>query len=150
MKNIQRYYGYQDLDAGDEFLSATHTVSEADIVQFAGLTGDFNELHTSAIFAANTQFGARIAHGLLILSLANGLYVRLNLFETSVFLGIDQWKSTKPVFIGDTIQLKLTITEKRLAKDGKRGILGMRYDVLNQREELVGTGLFHRMIAAEP
>ena len=147
MKHIQRWYTFDDLDVGDEFVSATHTVSETDITQFAGLTGDFNELPTSRVFAATTRFGERIAHGLLILSLANGLYVRLNLFETSVFLGIDEWKSTKPVFIGDTIHLRLTISEKRLSRDGGRGIFGMKYEVLNQNDELVAVGLFHRMLS---
>lgn len=139
-------YHYDELNVGAEFYSPTRTITESDIIQFAGLTGDLNELHTSATFAKSTSFGERIAHGMLILSMANGLYMRSGIFNTSVFLGIENWKSTKPVMIGDTIMLKLTIADKRMTKDGKRAIIGMQYDVLNQREEIVATGLFRRMI----
>ena len=118
---------------------------------FAGLTGDLNELHTSEAYAAQTNFGTRIAHGMLTLSIANGLYTRCDLFiSSSVFLGIDSWKAVKPVFIGDTIHLDISIADKRLTKDGRRAILGMRYEVKNQRNELVAEGLFRRMIDVEP
>lgn len=146
MKKVKSFYTYLDLNVSDYFLSATRTVSESDIFDFAGLTSDFNELHTSIVFANNTTFGKRIAHGLLILAIANGLYMRLGLFESSVFLGIENWKSTKPVFIGDTIQLKLTIVDKRVTKNGKQAIIGMRYDVLNQDGVVVAEGKFNRMI----
>jgi len=146
MEKIKRFYTYDDLAVGDEFESPSRTISESDLFQFAGLTGDFNELHTSAVFAGKTQFGQRIAHGMLILSMANGLYVRLGLFKTSVFLGIENWKSTKPVLIGDTIRLLLKITDKRLTKNVKHGIVGMEYNVLNQKDEVVATGKFNRML----
>lgn len=149
MEKIKRYYTYADLEIGDEFESPSRTISESDLFQFAGLTGDFNELHTSAIFAGKTQFGQRIAHGLLILSIANGLYVRLGLFKTSVFLGIENWKSTKPVLLGDTIHLKLIITDKRVTKNLKHGIIGMEYNVLNQKDEVVAVGKFNRMLMIE-
>ena len=141
---------FDDLEIGDEFISPSRTITESDLVQFAGLTGDLNELHTSETFANKTKFGKRIAHGMLILSIANGLYMRSGIFYTSVFLGIDNWKFLKSVFIGDTIILKLTITDKRLTKDGKKGVIGMQYEVLNQDEEVVGEGLFHRMIDLMP
>ena len=139
-------YRYEDLEVGSVFISPSRTITESDIVQFAGLTGDLNELHTSATFAAKTSFGQRIAHGMLILSIANGLYMRSGVFKTSVFLGIENWKSSKPVFIGDTLTLRLTIADKRLTKDGKRAIIGMQYDLLNQSDEVVASGLFRRMI----
>lgn len=137
---------YHDLEVGSVFLSPTRTVSEGDLFQFAGLTGDFNELHTSETFAAQTGFGRRIAHGMLILSIANGLYMRTGIFTSSVFLGIESWRSGKPVFIGDTLQLRLTIADKRLTKDGGRGIIGMEYEVLNQDRQVVAEGLFRRMV----
>lgn len=146
MKELQQYYTYNDIEEGDVFLSPSRTISESDLLQFAGLTGDLNELHTSDTFAAKTNFGKRIAHGMLVLSMANGLYMRSNIFRTSVFLGIENWKSPKPVFIGDTISLRLTIASKRITKDGKRAVIGMHYEVLNQNDEIVGDGLFNRMI----
>ena len=136
-------YSYEDLVVGESFLSPSRTIAECDLMQFAGLTGDFNELHTSAAFAAKTAFGQ-------VLSIANGLYMRTGIFKTSVFLGIENWKSTKPVLIGDTITLRITIADKRLTKDGKRAVIGMQYEVLNQNDVVVATGLFRRMIDVSP
>lgn len=137
---------YYDVEVGSQYLSPTRTIAECDLMQFAGLTGDFNELHTSSTFAEKSRFGQRIAHGMLILSIANGLYMRSGIFSSSVFLGIENWKSSKPVFIGDTLQLRLTIADKRLTKDEKRGIIGMQYEVLNQQGDIVAEGLFRRMV----
>lgn len=146
MKNHRASLTYFDIEVGDEFLSPSRTISESDILQFAGLTGDLNELHTSEVFAASTQFKNRIAHGMLVLSMANGLYMRSNIFNSSVFLGIKDWKSTAPVYIGDTIRLKLTILSKRPTKDGKRGIIVMQYNVVNQEDLSVAQGEFTRMV----
>lgn len=146
MKEFDRYLYYDDIEPGDEFISPTRTIGESDIFQFAGLTGDFNELHTSETFAEASPYGTRIVHGMLTLAIANGLYVRIGAFKSSVFLGIDSWKFTKPVRIGDTIRLRLTIADKRLTKDGKRGIVGMRYEVFNQKDEIVSEGVLRRMI----
>lgn len=143
-ENLMSYY--EDVDVGDEFLSPSRTISEADVFQFAGLTGDFNELHTSQSYAEHTAYGSRIAHGMLTLAMANGLYVRIGVFKNSIFLGIDGWKFLKPVRIGDTIRLKLTIADKRGARSGGRGIIGMRYEVLNQNEETVAEGILRRMV----
>lgn len=137
---------YEDVDIGEQFFSPSRTISEADVFQFAGLTGDFNELHTSKAYAEHTAYGSRIAHGMLTLAMANGLYVRIGAFKNSIFLGIDSWKFLKPVRIGDTIQLILTIADKREAKSGKRGIIGMKYEVLNQNEETVAEGVLRRMV----
>ncbi|WP_270421687.1 MaoC/PaaZ C-terminal domain-containing protein [Acidaminococcus massiliensis] len=149
MNKKDMYYSYNDLSIGDQFISPSRTIAEYDLVQFAGLTGDYNELHTSKLFAESTPFGKQIAHGMLILSIANGLYTRCNIFKTSVFLGIENWKSTKPVMIHDTIKLRITIAGKRVTKDGKRGIIKMKYEVLNQFGEIVGEGMFNRMIGLE-
>lgn len=146
MKNHTANLTYFDIEPGDEFLSPSRTISESDIIQFAGLTGDLNELHTSEVFAESTQFKKRIAHGMLVLSMANGLYMRSNIFNSSVFLGIKDWKSTAPVYIGHTIRLKLTILSKRPTKDGKRGIIVMQYNVINQDNLSVAQGEFTRMV----
>ena len=144
-------YRYDEIEIGKLYTSPSRTISESDVMLFAGLTGDLNELHTSEAYAAQTSFGTRIAHGMLTLAIANGLYTRCDFFvRTSVFLGIDSWKAVKPVFIGDTIHLDLSIADKRLTKDGRRAILGMRYEVKNQKDELVAEGLFRRMIDVEP
>jgi len=137
---------YEDIRQGEVFPSPSRTISESDVFLFAGLTGDLNELHTSKTFAEKTDFGSRIAHGMLVLSIANGLYMRSGIFPTSVFLQLENWKAVKPVYIGDTIRLRTTISDKRRTKDGKRAIIGMQYEVVNQKEEVVAEGVFRRMI----
>lgn len=139
-------FHYEDVKAGDVFYSPTRTITESDVLQFAGLTGDFNELHTSRTFAEKTKFGHPIAHGMLTLSMANGLYMRSNIFPSTIFLGIENLKFHAPVFLGDTIQLKLTIENRHLTSDGKKCIYSMKYDVFNQSEALVLEGLFTRML----
>lgn len=146
MKREETLLTYEDVDVGDEFMSPSRTVSESDVFQFAGLTGDYNELHTSEVFAETTSYGTRIVHGMLTLAIANGLYVRIGIFKNSIFLGIDKWRFLKPVKIGDTIRLRLLIEDKRETKEGKRGIIGMKYEVLNQKDEAVAEGSLHRMV----
>lgn len=148
-KTGQTYY-YEDVDIGDEFISPSRTLSESDVMQFAGLTGDFNEIHTSVTYAEGTSYGARIVHGMLTLAMSNGLYVRIGIFRNSVFLGIDYWKFLKPVKLGDTIWLKLTIADKRETKDGVRGIIGMKYEVYNQLNEKTAEGVLRRMVGRRP
>ena len=146
MKREETLLTYEDVDVGDEFLSPSRTVSESDVFQFAGITGDYNEPHTSEAFAETTPYGTRIVHGMLTLAIANGLYVRIGIFKNSIFLGIDKWRFLKPVKIGDTIRLRLVIEDKRETKEGRRGIIGMKYEVLNQKNEPVADGVLRRMV----
>ena len=142
-------YAYHELNVGDVFISPSRTITESDVMLFAGLTGDLNELHTSKTFAEDTRFGKQIAHGMLTLAVANGLYFRIGLFQTSVFLGIESLRFAKPVFFGDTIQLELTIADKRLTKTKDRAVISMQYNVKNQDGDTVLEGLFNRMITVE-
>lgn len=109
-------YRYDDLFVGMRFRSPGRTISEADLVNFAGLTGDFSELHTSDIYAQASQFGRRVAHGMLGLAYAHGLmWARTGeLRETAIaFLGIDGWKFAGPIFVGDTIFVDYELVELR-------------------------------------
>jgi len=142
---------YEDLEVGDEFLSPARTITEADVVGFAGLSGDYNALHTDAEFAKNTLFKQRIAHGLLGLSIASGLFTRtqlaLSLQPTLLaFLGLT-WKFTGPIFIGDTIRVKIRVKEKRETKKKERGIVILERIVINQKGETVQEGETTLMIA---
>ena len=132
----------EDFKAGQELTTAARTVTEADVVAFAGLSGDYNSLHTDAEYAKGTQFGQRIAHGMLAFSIATGLGVRTGVLDGTVlaFLGIEDWKFLKPVFIGDTIRLRWTVTEARLSSKPGSGVLKRRMEILNQRNEVVQTG----------
>ena len=113
-------------------------MTEADIVNFAGLSGDFVELHVSETYAAAGPFGKRIAHGVLVFSIAAGLSVQVSQTQDTViaFYGIDKLRFTKPVFIGDTIHVVQRVTGKQPKGEG-RGLVTFETSVLNQNSELV-------------
>ena len=109
-------YRYDDLFVGMRFRSPGRTITDADLVGFAGLTGDFSELHTSDVYAQSSQFGRRVAHGMLGLAYAHGLmWARTGeLRETAIaFLGIDGWRFVGPLFVGDTIFVDYELAELR-------------------------------------
>jgi acyl dehydratase len=109
-------YRYEDLHVGMAFRSPGRTITDADLVAFAGLTGDYSELHTSEVYGRASQFGRRVAHGMLGLAYAHGLmWARTGeLRETAVaFLGIADWRFSGPIFIGDTIFVDYRIAELR-------------------------------------
>jgi acyl dehydratase len=112
-------YRYDDLFVGMRFRSPGRTITDADVVNFAGLTGDFSELHTSDVYAKSSQFGRRVAHGMLGLAYAHGLmWPRTGEFrETAIaFLGISDWKFVAPIYIGDTIFVNYALAELRDSK----------------------------------
>src|SRR5438477_9554940 len=107
-------YTYADLHVGMSFRSPGRTITDADLVAFSGLTGDYSELHTSDVYARSSQFGRRVAHGMLGLAYAHGLmWPRTGeLRETAIaFLGISDWKFVGPIFIGDTIFVNYRLAE---------------------------------------
>lgn len=143
---------YEDFEIGAVVNTPSRTVTEADVVAFAGLSGDYNPIHTDAEFAKATPFGQRVAHGLLGLAIATGLSSRTGLLDGSVaaFLGMTDWKFLKPILIGDTVRLRWTVTEKRPASKPGLGVLKRRMEILNQRDEVVQAGDFAVMIRVRP
>jgi acyl dehydratase len=135
----QQYF--EDIQVGDEYLSPGRTVTEADIVAFAGLSGDYNVLHTDAEFMRTSIFGERIAHGLLGLSISSGLGTRAvpRPFATLAFLGL-RWRFKGPIKIGDTIRVRIRVAAKRETSKPDRGIVTMQRTVVNQRDEVVQEG----------
>jgi acyl dehydratase len=117
MKDRSRLgYRYEDLFVGMRFRSPGRTILDADLIGFAGLTGDYSELHTSDVYAKASQFGRRVAHGMLGLAYAHGLmWARTGeLRETAVaFLGIEDWRFLGPIFVGDTIFVDYVLAELR-------------------------------------
>lgn len=130
---------WEDWEIDTEFVSPGRTVTEADIVNFAGLSGDYNPLHMDEEFCRNTQFGTRIAHGPLIYAIAAGLLFQLHLYDDTLiaFLGFDSLKFTKPVMAGDTVHAKIKVLEKRETSKPDRGVMKRQLHVLNQRDEIV-------------
>jgi len=129
---------YEDFSVGAAFESRGRTVTEADIVNFAGLSGDFVELHTNEEFARKSPFGRRIAHGALVFSISTGLMTQMNLVNDTVlaFYGLDKLRFTAPVFIGDTVRVVKRVIELR-EKDAGRGVVTFETQVLNQSNEPV-------------
>lgn len=142
---------FDDISEEQVFVTSTRTVSEADVMMFAGLTGDYNELHTSRTYAEKTAFGQRIAHGMLILSIANGLYMRMGYFNRSTVanLGIEEWRFRKVVLLNDTLYVRITLKDKHMTSDGKRGVVHWNVEVLNQNDEVVASGVWSKMISQE-
>ena len=130
---------FEDYKIGDEFISPSRTISEADVMLFAGLTGDYNPLHTDEEFAKTTMFKTRIAHGLLGLSIGFGLFTRLGLLDKTAlaYLGISSCEFLAPIKLGDTIMSKAKVIAKRETKDPRRGIVTFGMSIVNQREEEV-------------
>jgi len=129
---------YDDIAIGEEIYSASRTVTEADVVNFACLTGDFNPLHTNAEYAKDTIYGERIAHGALTFALSTGLMNQVGPFEGTLlgFVGIEL-KFTGPVKFGDTITCVMTPIEKRETSKPNKGLVICQVNVLNQRGEVV-------------
>jgi acyl dehydratase len=132
---------YEDYTLGDEFLTPARTVTEADVVLFAGLSGDYNRLHTDAEYSKGMLFGERIAHGLLGLAIVSGLGYRAGIDPDGAlaFLGLT-WKFSAPIKIGDTIHAIFRIAALRETSKPDRGIVVEAIRVLNQRGQVVQEG----------
>jgi acyl dehydratase len=133
---------YEDISVGFRFETPARTITEADLVNFAGLSGDFNPLHVDAVFAEGSIYGERIAHGALVLSIATGLRQRMGLFDGTLMglLEIRSWRFLRPVLVGDTIHVLSEVTDLRHTEKADRGVMTQRVDVLNQRGEPVHQG----------
>jgi len=134
---------WEQWDIGSNFVSAGRTVTETDIVMFAGISGDYNPLHTNEEYCKNTLFGTRVAHGPLVYAIAAGLLFQLHLYDDTLiaFLGFESLKFTKPVKIGDTIFAKVTVLEKSETSKIDRGVMKRQLQVINQKGEVVQEGV---------
>ena len=139
---------FEDVEVGFRFETPSRTMTEADLVAFSGVSGDFNPLHTDRVFAAESIYGERIAHGALVLSLTTGLRQRVGLFDGTLMglLEIRSWRFSAPVRIGDTIRVVCEVTDLRETSKPDRGIMVQRIDVLNQDETVVAGGEFVMML----
>lgn len=134
---------FDDLAVGDSLLTHRRTVSEADIVNFGGVSGDYFYMHFDEIAARDTQFGKRIAHGYFVLSAAAGLFVWPSVGPVLANYGLDTLRFVRPVGIGDTIQARLTCkrkTDKPARPDqARQGVVAWDVQVTNQHGELVAS-----------
>jgi acyl dehydratase len=145
---------YSDLHVGLSFRSPGRTITDADVVGFAGLTGDYSELHTSDVYAQKSQFGRRVAHGMLGLAYAHGLmWPRTGeLRDTAIaFLGINEWKFVGPIFIGDTIFVDYVISDLRESKSRpSQAIATFDVKLVNQDGKVVQQGKKALLVSKEP
>jgi len=127
----------EDFEVGMTFETPRRTVTEADVVAFAGVSGDFNPLHTDEEFAKNGPFGRRIGHGVLTLAILTGLWDRLGFLTGSVeaFYGIDKLRFTRPVFFGDSLRATVKVVDKKERE--ANGMIVFSNEVVNQRGETV-------------
>jgi acyl dehydratase len=141
---------FEDICVGDKDKTAGRTITEADIVNFAGLSGDFNPIHIDKQFAEKTFYKKRIAHGILVFSVASGLFTQcaMNLSMKQNVMALMQidWKFVKPVFIGDTIHLEVEVVEKKETSKTDRGIFIIKRTVVNQNNDVVQQGDVTMMI----
>ena len=143
---------FEEFSVGQKITTVGRTVTEGDIMNFAGLTGDYNQIHTDAHFAAGTQFGQRIAHGLLGLSVGVGLLMRTGVLEGTViaFREILEWKFIKPVFIGDTVHATMEVKDKKAMPRIGGGLATVEVSVMNQKDEVLMKGTLALLIALKP
>ena len=141
---------FEEFTEGDTIVTAGRTVTEGDIVRFAGLSGDFNQIHTDAAYAAEGMFGERIAHGLLVLSIASGLAVQTGIIEGTVLAFRElEWKFSRPVMIGDTVRVRIEVTETKALPRLGGGNVTMKVTVLNQEEQVVHRGQWVMLVQSK-
>ncbi|AVF54867.1 UNVERIFIED_ORG: acyl dehydratase [Pseudomonas parafulva] len=142
---------FDELYEGQEWNSPRRTITEADIVMFAALTGDHNPVHTDEEFAKNTVFGGRILHGPAGFAIATGLESRLGIKEGTAiaFLGMT-WDLRGPIKIGDTIHVNQKVGSKRETKKPGVGIVNFQVALVNQRGESVQEGEWKVMMHCKP
>jgi acyl dehydratase len=120
---------------GEKYRTPGRTITETDVVMFAAMTGDYARVHTNENAMKKSQFGTRIAHGLLGLAIAHGLLFQLDLFSTTAiaFAGIEDWKFLSPVFLGNTIHCDIEVAGVIFSKSKPdRGILKLKFEVFNE------------------
>lgn len=142
---------FEDFEVGLELETRGRTITETDIVNFAGLSGDFNPMHTDAVYGAGTQFGKRVAHGLLGLSIASGLAYQMGFLDGTViaFTGLE-WKFRAPIFIGDTIRVQIQITKLREMKAAGGGFVTFDLKAVNQENTVTQKGEWTVLVASKP
>ena len=133
---------FEEFEAGQSITSPGRTITEADVVAFAALSGDWNAMHTDAEYSAQHPLGQRVAHGLLLVSIASGLIMRLGILEETAlaFREIESWKFSLPVYLGDTIRVRATVTNTKAMRRLGGGLVSVKVEILNQDDKVVQRG----------
>jgi acyl dehydratase len=132
---------FDDVAIGQTWESLGRTITEADIVNFAGLSGDFNPIHIDHEFARGTPFRRPIAHGLLVFSVGSGLGIFAPPMRTLAILEIKEWRFHEPVYIGDTLRVRSEVLHKEPRGRGRRGVITWRREIMKQDRKLAQEGI---------
>lgn len=132
---------FEDFSIGRRFVTPRRTVTQTDIVNFAGLSGDYNAPHVDHEFCRTQPYGEPIAHGPLVLAISTGLLCQLGINDGTLvaMLGVDAWRIHAPVRHGDTLHMVVTVTSAQPTRKGDRGVVGFARQIVNQRGEAVHT-----------
>lgn len=143
---------FEEFEVGFTTTTTGRTVTETDVVAFAGLSGDYTQIHTDVEFSKTTPFGQRVAHGLLVLSIASGLAAQSGVLEGTVlaFREITDWKFVKPVFLGDTVHVQMEVKETKALPRVGAGSVVIVIDVKNQNGETVMKGAWNVLMLNRP
>ena len=137
---------FDDLSIGDEWESPRRTVTETDVVNFAGLSGDFNPIHVDHELASRGPFRKPIAHGLLGLAIASGLSSNAPRVDTMAFLSIIDWKFLQPIVFGDTLRVITRVHALEARSRGRRGVVTWHRRVVNQNGETLQEGMTQTLV----
>ncbi len=138
---------FEDYELGRSFDSCGRTVAEADVVLFAGLSGDYNPMHIDEPRAQRTAFRGRVAHGLLVESIASGLAMQMGIFHGTIAALLEMTIAYRaPVRAGDTIWVRLSVADHEQEAGPRRGWVVFRTEVYNQRDELVLEGSWRLLL----
>lgn len=150
--SLNRGQYFEEFEVGQKIITVGRTVAESDIFNFAGFSGDYNQIHTDAEFARSTPFGQRVAHGLLGLSIASGLAMRTGVLEGTViaFREINNWKFIAPVFIGDTLHVEMEVIETKALPRIGGGSVVITLDVKKQSGETTMKGSWTVLVMSKP
>lgn len=146
MSYTEHHLYFDDVEIGQEWESQGRTITEADIINFAGLSGDFNPIHVDHEFAKGTPFRRPIAHGLLGVAISSGLSLHSPPIRTLAFLSIREWHFREPIFIGDTIRIRSRVLEKEVRARGRRGIVTWQRQIINQEGKVVQEGITRTLV----
>ena len=144
-------YYFEEVEVGSSYTTRGRTITEADIVQFAALTGDYNPMHTNDDYMSTHPMGRRVAHGMLTLSYAVGQIYQLGFMERTIlaFRSIEM-KFSLPVFVGDTLHSVVTITNKKDMRRLGGGIITAEVKIINQEGKAVQSGAMVLLMASKP